>query len=356
MNDEEKAANFFKEANRVWTSAVAIESVKQVINDLDARFGQKSPLNSMTKMYGITVRAKKPEMIEWTFHSLHSLIIRNKMRADDCSVRNLTGLGQSGKTEKCWTDVFMFKYEVKEYLLNIQLEKFGFNGDFKAASRAAFNDHSTYCAKVCPHPDSQSEADLSWQAGFKPSLLLMVSFLEEVIYDTVYDGTMKTALKARKVVEEWLKYQKPHEAFEAISDAWNSEKKAAEDKCKAPQAKDVDMQVVKPGDKVEEPGGEVPEIAEKESAAETKNRYWRALADRIVKSHIILLPELASETQLGNSIKASRVISTSLAPGVFAGVSWTPRALARPQRTRLHGLHPFRMIRSQSFFVELFEV
>lgn len=59
MDDDQKSANYFKEAHRVWLGAQSSSVMKSVISELDNTYGIMSPLNSVTKMYGMVIRAKK---------------------------------------------------------------------------------------------------------------------------------------------------------------------------------------------------------------------------------------------------------------------------------------------------------
>lgn len=58
MDDDQKSANYFKEAHRVWLGAQSSSVMKSVISELDNTYGIMSPLNSVTKMYGMVIRAK----------------------------------------------------------------------------------------------------------------------------------------------------------------------------------------------------------------------------------------------------------------------------------------------------------
>ena len=60
----------------------------------------------------------------------------------------------------------------------------------------------------------------------------MLKFMEEAVYDTTHDGSLKTAMKANRVPEEWLEYKGPAAIMEEVIEALNTEKKAAEDKAK----------------------------------------------------------------------------------------------------------------------------
>ena len=317
LSAEDVSPNFFENASVVWHRALQFESVRQVISKLDYTYGSDSPLNSMTKLYGVTVRAKTPEQAQWAFSSLFHVIQRKMCRPDDCNTRNLTGLGSSGKTERCWVDLFNFKFALKGHLLDHVVEQLGFPSEFKAAVRAAFHDHAAFEKSVSPCPGSTTKADLSWQVGLKQSALLLAKFIEECLYTTVHDGSMKTALKSRKIPEEWLKYAEPTEALDAVSDALAAEKKATDDAQKEAQAKGDANAANDKEDTAE--GSTVQDAAL--ACGRDELSFWRALADRTVASHVTLIVEPGSETQLGNAIKSSGIGSKSYSGGnQFLGV------------------------------------
>ena len=323
--------HFFKEANYVWRNGCCFDEVKRVINTMDIDHGINSPLNSVTKLYGILVRAKTPEVITWSFQALDFLVRRGKVRTDDCSVRNLTGLGASGKAEKCWIDVYAFKLKLKNYMLSQFIDKMGFPSEFKQKLRRAFEDHSSYIKYVSGNEKLGIIADLGWQAGTKPSQLLMVKFIEETIYLTVMDGSMRTALKAGKIVEEWIEYAKPKESADSIRETMESERKAQEDKDKeeaAASAAAEGGQEEKGGDKSEDndPKKDTMDVdADGATSAAGKLAYWKSLANRTARSHVTLIPEPESETMLGNSIKSNEIAKAEVERGAFVGVFLDPK-------------------------------
>ena len=315
-DEEFLSIDFFKKVEVVWTRGLCIPSVKKMLADLDAKFGIASPLNGISKIYGMVVRAGDCENIEWSFACLADEIDRGRVTVDDCSVRALTGMGVAGKVEKCWVDVYMFKKELLRQLLGSVLEGLGFQQATKTAMRKHFADHAKFTEFVAKLPGSTTEADLRWQQGYKSSMLEFCKFVEDCIYSKSFDGTMKTALKNRRTAEDFMDYQQPSSIMEAITNAVEAEKKADDEKLRKEQtAMNVIIGVVTVVSNVATanatPGPNDGEGREDGTAPTSGNAYWRDIvATRMVQSHVTLLPEPTSELRLADFIKSSKIFDS----------------------------------------------
>jgi hypothetical protein len=340
LPDDELKAAFFADVEYVWNKAVSLPSVRIVVTDFERRYGGKSPLNSVHKLYGIAMRAKMAPLIEWSFESLKHYLYRNKIRLDDCGMRNMTGLNAAGKSERCWVDLYVYKHQMKTYLLESYLNKHDMTSDFKAHMRKVFHSHESYKDMVSGI-EKEDKVDLRWQVGMKPSQLLMAKFIEETVYDIVHDSSMKTALKSNRLPEEWLDYKGPAAALESITEAVAAEKKTEEDKAKAEAAER--------GAIVAEGGtatgatttGDAPTSATE--ATTDAEVYWKALADRTVKSHVHLIVEPTSEIQLANAIKSSGAVPTIVNRTTdFYGIILDPKNLCEATTQPSTRLPPLR--------------
>ncbi len=236
--------DFFKKVDTIWRRGVAIPEVKAIIQSLDNNHGVGSPLNNITTLYGAIVRAGSPDNVKWSFQCLNSLLVRGKIAHDDCSSRNLTGFNTGTKRiDKCWIDVFIFKKKLLAHLTSTVLDKLSFPVEFKTSVRQHFAGFDSYESGVNPIPGGAAP-NLQWQTGLKASAHLFTKMREEMEFNTVYDGTIKTALANNKIPEEFMDYAKITAEMAKIRDALDDESKAADDK----KAKEEELEMNKRND------------------------------------------------------------------------------------------------------------
>ena len=63
---------------------------------LDGRHKMQSPLNNVSKMYGIIARAKQLHLVEWVFAAIADNIITGKLPTSEFTMRALLGRGIGG--------------------------------------------------------------------------------------------------------------------------------------------------------------------------------------------------------------------------------------------------------------------
>ena len=227
----------------------------------------------------------------------------------------LTGYRLPG--HKGTVDLLMYKRDMLNHLIDTFAPKHPFEASCVAKLREIFRDHASYRTKVEPSmaakkADGFVHPDISYRAKWKKSGRLLAALIEETVFTRDHDGCMKVAIKARKVPEETLEYERFKDRTSEILDALSEEKKqaledqSAEEQSNAVKAAAVDAsataQSSKDGSNVQAP-------------VDTEANTWQKVAERSFIAHCFLIPEPASETALVTAIQATPLAALKGTPG-----------------------------------------
>lgn len=245
------------------------------------------------------------------------------------SLRSLEGK-QSGANGKGLTDVITEKKKLRMHIENL-IDPFPWPADVKLGFRKNLADHKTYHDNLKYYPDEEGAPDLAWKSSWPRSADLALVVAEELVYNTVYDGSIRTGLKNRKTASEIFMYQPVAEAWEEVTDAVADElqkAKVEQDKLEAESQKQLDLDVRQDDASRPSPSMMVPvQVANtggKESKLDAlvkklwdhktlkgltdeKKLYWISFAVRSFDSTCSLRQEPESETQVCDTIVDSAV-------------------------------------------------
>jgi hypothetical protein len=152
--------------------------------------------------------------------------------------------------------------------------------------------------------------DISYRALWRKSGRLLAALVEETVYLRDHDGCLKVAIKARKVPEECLTYERFQDRITEVLDALAEEKKQDEKDIEAEQASATES-----GKAGEAGSGTGSSIAAGSNAELIEEANWQKTAERKFMSHIFLIPEPASETALATAIQATPLSKINGTPG-----------------------------------------
>ena len=136
-------------------------------------------LNSVTKLSAILLKTKgRVHYSAWVV-----MMMRDRIQSGQSSLQDgwsealLTG--ERDKSNKGIIDLYMYKYDMKCYLLGPLLEMHAFQSDAKDTLREVFKDHRTYREKM--RPLAEAEADLSFMARWRKSTERLASMVEHFV-------------------------------------------------------------------------------------------------------------------------------------------------------------------------------
>ena len=112
------------------------------------------------------------------------------------------------------------------HFYDVFIPKHSFDPEPIAKLKEVYASHDKFRKMVEPGAeDKERVVDLSYRASWPRSVSLLATLIEETTYSRTHDGCLKVALKARKVPEETLEYERYKERVMEILDALVEEKK-----------------------------------------------------------------------------------------------------------------------------------
>ena len=76
-------------------------------------------------------------------------------------------------------EMLKFKLKIRDYLLEVEMSRQGFNLKDLTQLRTKLISHASYRKFVTPLPDAQSAGELNWQSSLKPSSILCLKLVED---------------------------------------------------------------------------------------------------------------------------------------------------------------------------------
>ena len=155
---------------------VKTPSVFRLLLDHDEAFGMSNPLDSVTKLQALVIKANTKEKLEFMVPLMLDLLQSGALHPDTCTVRSLKGASGASKG---LCDVLLVKEDLREYLHRWSAEQ-AFSGDVLNTMRRITVSHSEF-RKHCGYSwkPSASKPNLSWKSGWKPSADLLLSFFRD---------------------------------------------------------------------------------------------------------------------------------------------------------------------------------
>ena len=87
----------------------------------------------------------------------------------------LSGTGGSASA----LDLFKFKQKVRDYLMEVEMSRAGFNLKDLSQMREKLSTHASYRKFVAPMPDAHSSPEVTWQSSLKASSILCLKLVED---------------------------------------------------------------------------------------------------------------------------------------------------------------------------------
>ena len=305
---------------------------------MDGEWGKSSPLNSVTKLSAILSKTKgRVHYSVWVVMMVRDRILSGQSGLQDgWSEALLTG--ERDKSNKGIIDLYMYKYDMKCYLLGPLLEMHAFQSDAKDTLRAIFKDHRTYREKM--RPVVEAEADLTFMASWRKSTERLANMVEHFVFESRDDGLLKVAMKARKTPSDFfMAYDSPKEKMDAVlaEVAKETTEQAVQLDSGAQTATSGGMGLA--ADIVVDP---ITAELQARGLEEEDVKAYRLKAARAVKSYIKLVSiDGMSEEQvkdiISNSVPGQAAATTLLYDIKLAGETRTAPHLRLPPFSEQHG-------------------
>lgn len=193
----------------------SIPGIEKLVADDESDRGPLSFFNSLYRMQELISRCGKPNLIEWTVHSLMDGFRAAIFIPSEISVALL----RSGP--KSVTDVLCTAYEMKKFLLGKWMTEAEFIPTYvKEKARELFMSHASYRKLWHPHGDAQ--LNTNWLFSFPKPARELLDVLELAIYLPAYeeDKAYRNAVKNNMTPSEIIKEAPFKDQFQSVIDGF----------------------------------------------------------------------------------------------------------------------------------------
>ena len=261
--------------------------------------------SSVAVIHTFATKCKNREVRRFVVGALLDAVRKGNLEKYVVSTRSLVSTDQ----KHGFIEFYEMKYKVMNLLQNDVADQMGVPNEVKrelvdkAGSWRLFREHV--------EPYDGSVVALQWKRGWAKSSELYFMLYLRVCFNKDYDGAVKQGLKNRKSAAEILQYGHYKEAFDAVEKASKEERdKFDQQKEKAKKEAEAELD----GGEGKSDGKSVTGKSEGQATAtdattgglpqpQPQTNKWRNHAERIVDTHVQLLPELATETEMSKSIQ-----------------------------------------------------
>eukprot|EP00959_Pyramimonas_sp_CCMP1952_P475214 9504064-Pyramimonas_sp.AAC.1 len=290
-----------------WALALSEAGVdcQQIVKRSEEAYGLESPFPSVLSIYLICSKAgKQGSGVAWMFEMIY-----DQFRAKNIVKANMSASALQGKRfSDC--DVLAFKKELKDAILNDELNTLAIPQRVKTTIRNYLQSPSAYRAKE-GFPDNQFArfvepvAQTDWKQEFGRPERLFDSFASTLIYGKGYNNTILQALKLGKSPADALRYGSMGQDLQKVHSAIEEEKQAAEEKKKTAKesTKEDGEQKEDDTNKQEEEN----ELNVKEDDDDARQR-WFNHASSLVRSRVTLVAPGPNEGAVIAAIKDTAAV------------------------------------------------
>ena len=182
---------------------------------MDGTWGKESPLNTVGKLSAIATKTKgQLEYARWIVACVKDRILSKQSSLNDGWSEELLTSSRD-KSNKGIIDLYMYKLDMKTYLLGGSLESHPFQSEAKVDLRKMFQSHENYRLLFKPvaltpleqdSPQGQGipAVDLGFMGSWRKRTERVCELVEELCFMSKHDGLLKVAMKARKTPTEFF--------------------------------------------------------------------------------------------------------------------------------------------------------
>ena len=212
--NEQITRSFVDMAFTVWDRALSKTVIQNVV--LEEEENHKDSLfNKISKLQVIVSKAHFEEDIEFCFIALHDYHKAGLISTADMSQRKLEGTPKVDNG-KGFVDLLRFKKKMRGHLLDEVIAKASLKDAERRAIREVCGSFDEYRRRV---PFGSVTTDLGWRAGSSKAADIGFSLVEDTVFTTTHDDTLKGALRQAKACEDTMELGSLAAALKNFNDA-----------------------------------------------------------------------------------------------------------------------------------------
>ena len=223
----------------------------------------------------------------------------------------------------------MFKTDVAQYILHEWASV-----NMSRSSQTCIQKMITVFSSVksyrshCGYPGKNAQVGMTWRAGWSSQMDELFTLVENVLFDQIFDGTLKDAVKRGLAPEELMNDQMVHEALERVKNLYEESEKEEDENGSNSEAAIVDGANNSDGKCLSLQKTAKKEIVDDEEVGnenvvdETPNpkKAFEKAVIRLVDSHIVLIADKGGpDSVLAEKIAETVACKFSVAAEGFAG-------------------------------------
>eukprot|EP00973_Karenia_brevis_P046570 6459306-Karenia_brevis.AAC.1 len=218
---------------------------------------------------------------------------------------------------RSYVEVSILKHDVKTWLLGEWMSGLTVKAVYKEKARHVFASCASVRAQLSPYPEDEDangrSIDLTWQSGWDQSALVMFDIIEQLCYSGQFDSRYRDAIKSRLSVADFLDYTSVQEHFDQLKEAIKTEEvglnnipivnnTGGESGGAETQSGDGGATGAT-GSVLPTTGAEGPPMAFSQLNTDDQE-HWEKHIKKIWRTHVRLIPDVGSATQLNAEIRA----------------------------------------------------
>eukprot|EP00959_Pyramimonas_sp_CCMP1952_P258241 5397664-Pyramimonas_sp.AAC.1 len=310
--------------------AFSYPEIFDLFQAVEARAGGDSPFDTISKIYHLCNKASDTDTRFWMFASIDYLHRHGQLRSGELSASIL----KQAKNVQ-YIDVLIFKKAVLNELLYTSAPKMDLSKNTCTSLRSAFASHKDYMAMNVKEPGQ-------WQKhfiDFSKEDLMYAQLIDEVVYGTYYDGTLKQCLKFRKTASETLQYGTIGDKMNSIVDHIAASVQKSKDEAGAvPEA--TAARVATCCEDCEEEDDVV--AVDDDDEVEAVKHSFKGLAERLAIQKVDLIVFSDSESALRDALKSTLAIAGELEEGTNRGIIFDSKTNGEAATAPWRRLPPFK--------------
>ena len=172
------------------------------------------PFSSIYSLQAVIDRGQSQARIAFGFCGLVDALRMEYITPSEFAVKRL------GDSKTSYMSVLNMKLCARDYLLGEYLDGLNIQPHCKSDIRRIFADFTSVRTFVTTY---DGECDLSYQANWKKSALLVANLIEDMVYSTTFDGRYRDAIKSYLELGDFLQYASVAQQLTEINNAIKEE-------------------------------------------------------------------------------------------------------------------------------------
>ena len=207
-NSERVSKTFVDSAITISKRVLGLDSARLVLDWCDEYYMDRNPFSSVHCLQALVHRAQTPNNIAF---AVEGMIDHYRMEFLDVGHFVVSKIKDPRSS---YVEILNFKSMVKESLLTEWLHSIGLPVHVKDKLRSVFADFSSARSNFNGYPGT--EIDTTWQMGWPQSGTLAAELIDELVYNVIFDGRYRDAIKSKLTVTDFLDYPSIKSRFDDI--------------------------------------------------------------------------------------------------------------------------------------------